>query len=273
MSSLSITAIILTKNEQTMVVNCIETLRWCKEIIVIDSQSTDSTVQLAKRAGAVVYSTGQDAFDKRRNYALSKVRTDWVFYIDADERVTPELKAEIVRVIAERSETALTLQRKNIHYGEWLRYGGWDKDFVTRIFKTENLRGWKGKIHESAVYTGENYILNQPLIHLTHRNMVDGLYKTIAWTGYEAELLFEAGQPQVTPTVLLRKTVMEFVRRAFQWNGRRDGIQGWIEAMVQAMNRFIVYERLWELQQKPHLEEKYQILDQKIIDSWKDEVS
>lgn len=268
MEHLPVTTIILTKNEDAMIVNCIETLRWCQEVIVVDSQSSDSTVQLAKRAGAVVFTTDKESFADNRNYGLSKVRTPWVFYLDADERITPELKQEIEAEIQKDQVDVFAFKRQNIHYGKWLEHGGWEHDQVTRLFRTEKLKEWTGKIHESPQYTGTTKVLKGSLVHLTHRNMVEGLQKTIHWTGSEAELLFESGHPPVTVTTLLRKTLMEFWRRAFQKKGRKDGMEGWIEAMVQAMNRFIVYERLWELQQKPPLLEKYRSIDHHIIKTW-----
>lgn len=270
MHKLPVTAIILTKNEQSMIVNCIESLSWCQEVIVVDSQSSDSTVQLAKRAGAIVYSTDKTSFAERRNYGLLKVRTPWVLYIDADERITPSLFSDISAFILKPSGAAMSFQRKNIHYGKYLEHGGWENDIVTRLFLTEKLKGWKGSIHESPIFPGGSTLSAHPLVHLTHRNMYDGLVKSAQWTGYEAELLFQSKHPPVTVRTLLRKTCMEFFRRAFVYKGRKDGIEGWIEAMVQAMNRFIVYERLWELQQKPSLEQTYQHIDKKIIESWQE---
>lgn len=269
MQKLPITVIILTKNEQEMISNCIETVPWAQEVIVIDTQSTDQTVQLAKRAGAIVYTTDKESFADRRNYGLTKVRTPWLMYLDADERTSPELVHEIEKTIQQDNISAITLTRQNVHYGKIMEHGGWEHDTVTRIFKTQDFKGWTGKIHESAEFSGEVAILKEPLIHLTHRNMVDGLYKTIAWTGVEAELLYEAKHPPVKVSTLLRKSFMEFYRRAFVYKGRKDGIQGWIEALTQGMNKFIVYERLWELQQKPSLEQRYEGLDQELVHRWK----
>lgn len=264
-----ISAIVLTKNEQNMVANCIETLKWCQEIIVIDSQSTDSTVQVAKRAGAVVYSTDKESFSDRRNYGLSKALADWVIYIDADERISPELAKEIQQMMSDHNVVAISFRRKNIHYGKEMNNGGWQNDIVTRAFRKEQISGWTGKIHESPQFMGKEVIAENQLVHLTHRNMVDGLRKTINWTGYEAELLYETGHPPVTVKTLFRKTIMEFYRRAFKYAGKKDGIEGWIEAFVQAFNKFIVYERLWELQSKPSLEEKYRKIDEAIIGLWR----
>lgn len=268
MDKLPVTAIVLTKNEEQMIVNCLETVKWCQEIIVIDSQSTDSTVQLAKRTGAIVYSTDKNSFADRRNYGLSKARTPWIFYLDADERVTPQLMQEMSLAISDDSTSALRLHRLNIHYGREMQNGGWQNDYLVRVFKTENLQEWTGIVHESPQFTGTVKQLENSLVHLTHRNMIDGLKKTIQWTNDEAELLFNANHPQVTVKTLIRKSLMEVYRRAFKWKGRKDGIEGWIEALVQGMNKFIVYERLWELQRKPSLDKTYQAIDQKIIEKW-----
>lgn len=268
MDKLPVTAIVLTKNEELMIVNCLETVKWCQEIIVIDSQSTDSTVQLAKRAGAIVYSTDKNSFAERRNYGLSKARTEWVFYLDADERVTPDLMEEIRNAINDPAISALSVGRQNIHYGKEMKHGGWENDRLVRVFRTANLKEWTGVVHESPQFNGAVGELQTPLIHLTHRNMMDGLRKTIEWTNDEAELLFKANHPPVTVKTLLRKSFMEFYRRAFKWKGKKDGIEGWIESLVQGMNKFIIYERLWELQRKSSLEKTYQNLDEKIIGEW-----
>jgi len=269
MSLPNITAVIITKNEELMIANCVETLRWCKEILVIDSDSQDQTPQIAERLGAKVVSTHAQSFAERRNVGLEHVKTDWLFYIDADERVTPQLAKEILVQIETTTANALEMHRQNMMYGKFFLNGGWGNEFVQRIFRKQTLAGWKGDIHESPIYEGEIIRLHSSLFHLTHRNTIDGLYKTASWTPLEAKLLYDANVPPVTGTVLLRKTVMEFVRRAFFWSGRKDGIEGLIEAGIQAMNRFLVYVQVWELQQHPSLSEKYHEKEMDFMKMWK----
>ncbi len=269
MSVPNITAIILTKNEEAMLANCIETLRWCQEIIVVDTNSRDQTVGLAERLGAKVIQSRQSSFAERRTEALRHCNTDWLFYIDADERATPRLAKEILVQIETTSTNALEIHRENMMYGKFFTHGGWEKEYVIRIFRRKALAGWKGDIHESPVFNGAVTRLHSSLFHLTHRNTIDGLYKTAAWTPVEARLLFEANTPPVTVWVLFRKTVMEFIRRAFLWSGRKDGIEGIIEAGIQAMNRYLVYVQLWELQQHPSLEEKYYTKELEFMKMWK----
>lgn len=269
MSLPNITAVIITKNEELMLANCIETLRWCKEILVIDSDSSDQTPEIAERLGAKVVSTHAQSFAERRNVALDHVKTDWLFYIDADERVAPQLAKEILVQIETTAAGALEIHRQNMMYGKFFLNGGWGNEFVQRIFRKQTLAGWKGDIHESPIYEGEIVRLHSSLFHLTHRNTIDGLFKTATWTPLEAKLLFDANIPPVTGVVLLRKTVMEFIRRAFLWSGRKDGIEGYIEAGIQAMNRFLVYVQVWELQQQPSLTEKYHEKEMDFMKMWK----
>lgn len=265
---MSITAIIIAKNEEEMIANCIEGLRWCDEIIVIDNGSTDTTANIAEKLGARVIGYANDNFAKVRNEGLKRSKTDWVFYVDADERVTPALAREIMVNVETNAAEAFTIKRQNICYGYHLSNGGWDRDFVTRFFKVSSLKEWSGKIHESAIYEGKNLTLKQPLIHLTHRSTKENLHKSAEWTGIEAELLYKADIKPVSLFTLLRKGSMEFVRRAFLKNGRKDGMVGYVEALVQAMNRVMVYIQVWELQQKPAISTRYEKIEREISSQW-----
>jgi (heptosyl)LPS beta-1,4-glucosyltransferase len=266
----SITAVIITKNEEKMVANCLETLQWCDEILVIDSGSEDRTLSIVENYDVKVVKTRTLSFAATRNLALSEVKNDWLIYIDADERVTPQLSKEILVQVETTQANALIMNRQNMMYGKFFEYGGWNEN-VTRVFRRSALKKWVGDIHESPVFEGEAVMLHTPLLHLTHRNTVDGLQKTLSWTPLEAKLLYQANIPPVTVMTLLRKGFMEFFRRAVKKNGRKDGMEGWVEAIVQGINRILVYIQVWELQQKPSLEEKYQQKELEIAHLWKKE--
>ncbi len=264
----SITGVIVAKNEAETIVNSIETLRWCDDILVIDSGSTDETAAVAEATGVRVVGFSHPSMAKIRNEALKRIKTDWLFYLDADERVTPVLAREVMVNLETSTASALRLKRQNVHYGRVFRHGGWQDDYVTRVFKKADFQKWYGKIHESPKFLGELITLNSPLIHLTHRNTVDGLKKTISWTPIEAELLYKSGAQPVKLLTLLRKGGLEFIRRGIFKQGYRDGLAGWIEALVQGMNRMLVYIQLWELQQQPSLPETYQKIEQEIAKLW-----
>ena len=130
----TITAIIIARNEETMIANCIDTLSWASTVLVLDTGSHDRTTELAKRAGAEVINAKGNNFSEWRNEAAKKVKTDWMFYIDADERVTPALAKAIQGRLRRPEFDAYTITRNNIHYGKWMQYGGWQYDSLLPIF-------------------------------------------------------------------------------------------------------------------------------------------
>lgn len=266
-----ITAIILTRNEEAMIEGCIRTLGWCDEILVLDDSSTDETTRKAEGLGARVVQFSHPSFARKRNEALKHAKNGWIFYIDADERVTPTLAKEILVHIETGDASAFRCRRENYAYGTHFNYGGWQNDWVTRVFQKDSLQEWAGDIHESPVFAGTSADLHSPLIHLTHRSTEDNLRKSADWTKIEAELLYKSGIKPITLLTLFRKGGMEIFRRAIQQKGRRDGMAGWIEAIVQGINRIIVYIQVWELQQKPSLPERYQKKEQEIATLWKAE--
>ncbi|HAV15407.1 MAG TPA: hypothetical protein DCX25_03690 [Candidatus Pacebacteria bacterium] len=265
----TISAVIIAKNEEKMIANCLDTLQWCDECIVIDNGSTDSTPMLAEQAGAHVIELKNAGFAEARTKGKDEAKSDWILYIDADERVTPKLKSEVQRVISSPGYQAYSVPRNNIHYGKWMQYGGWEKDRVVRLFQKKHLSAWEGKVHEHAIVDGVTGELREPLVHLTHRNMKEGLEKSIVWTDIEAHLFLAAGHPNMTTLRLIKVTLWEFFSRVFKKKAYKDGTEGMIEAMVQAMNRFLVYERVWELQRKPSLDETYQKIEKEIASLWR----
>jgi len=267
--SATLTGIVIARNEAAMIANCVDTLRFCDEILLINNGSTDETEKIAENMGVRVINLGSDDFAKLRNEGLKRAKTDWVIYIDADERVTPELAAEIKVNIETSTAPVFSFYRQNYCYGNLLNRGGFGKDLVTRVFKREILSKWQGKIHESPVFTGEAKVLTQKLIHLTHRSTQENLHKSAEWTLKEAELLYEAKVPPVTLLTLLRKFTMELLRRAIFKRGYQDGMTGWVEAIVQGMNRVMVYLQVWELQARPNIKDKYEAVEKELARRWK----
>ena len=135
----------------------------------------------------------------------------------------------------------------------------------------KSLKEWRGKVHEAPIYEGREVRLRTALIHLTHRNTLDGLKKTISWTPIEADLLAKANTKPVKIMTILQKGAVEFLRRGFFKQGQKAGIEGWIESIVQGINRMLVYIQLWERQQQPSLKNTYQQIEQQISKMWQDE--
>ena len=264
-----ITAVIIAYNEAEMIAACLSTLEWCSEVLVIDNGSTDETVKIAEQMGARVITAKHASFAKLRNEALKHIENDWVLYIDADERVTPTLAKEILVHIETNSADVLVLQRSNIFFGMEFKHGGWEADSVQRVFRKKALKEWTGVVHETPHFEGTTQLLQAPLIHLTHRDVRSGLFKSASWTYREAELLYKGGVGRVSILTVLRKSTMEFLRRAFFKSGYKDGQAGMIEAFIQGVNKGLVYAQVWELQQDPAIAQNYKKEEEKIVALWK----
>lgn len=264
----SLTAAVLTYNEADMIEACLSTLSWCKEILVLDTGSSDETVALASSLGARVVSSTESSFAARRNALLAECKTDWILYIDADERVTPELAGQIEQTIEENVAQVISFPRRNYFFGEQFAHGGWQGEIVTRAFAVRSLKGWHGTIHESPDFEGTVKRLSAPLWHFSHRSVKDGLEKTAAWTPMEATLLAESGVASVSAGTVLRKGLGEIWRRGVLQSGWKDGTAGRIEVLIQAINRMLVYMQVWELQKKPTIAEHYDELEKQIESLW-----
>lgn len=274
MSRAKITAVIIAKNEEQMLSACLESLTWCDELLLIDCASTDQTLPLAEKYGARVIGFDHPSFAKIREKALESVNTDYLFYVDADERVTPALAKEILVHLENQDCQVMQINRENICYGRKFLYGNWQNDLVLRVFQRDSIKGWQGEIHESPIFSGHVCQLNHPLIHLTHRSTKENLIKSANWTIKEASLIVANKKTKkVTFLTILRKGIMEFYRRACKHKGRKDGMAGLIEALVQGINRMLVYIQVWELQEKPSLEERYHKEEMQIKKLWKTEGS
>lgn len=248
---MAISAIIITKNEAKMLPGCLKTLKWADETVVVDSESTDNTIDIARKAGAKIITVpdGTD-YSTSRNTGQKTANNDWLFYVDADERVTPELRTEIKKTIGtNKLETrSYKLSRQNFMLGKWLKHGGFWPDYVHRLFHKDALVKWTGKLHESPTVKGEVSTLINPIKHYTARTIRGALAKSARWAPIEAKLLHQANVPQVTWWKLGKSFLQKFSGVYISKRGFLDGTQGFILAFVQATHQMSVLISLWELQ-------------------------
>lgn len=244
MAKTGITAIILVKNEEKNLTRCLESVAWVDDIIVIDDQSTDKTVALAEKAGAKIYQRRLDDFASQRNFALSKVITEWVFLVDPDEAVPLELQKEILKAIRLKGFNGFYFPRKNIIFGQWIKHGGWSPDYQPHFFRTKKGR-YVGKVHEQVEVKGKMGYLKTPLIHENYQSITQYLEKLIHYTELEAEKQMKAGYQFSWPD-LIQKPLDEFLRRFFAEEGYKDGIHGLALSFLQTFSQLVVYLRIWE---------------------------
>jgi len=271
---MSISALILTKNEEEMIEDCLKQLDFADEIIVLDEDSEDSTVQLAKKYTKLVFKSPVSGFDKNRSLLANMAKSKWLLYVDADERLTKELTSEIKQAIkdprfsaylgpqSEPSRTrtaecsAFYFPRRNIILGKWLKHGGWWPDYVPRLFKKDKLKEWQGQVHESPQVDGKFGYLKFPLEHITAKNLSEMLTKSTVWGQIEAELYYRNHHPKVTSLKIIKAMTFEFIGRFFLKMGFLDGVVGLIEAVYQSTHQAIVLTYLWEIQN--NVKQRYQ---------------
>ena len=249
MIEVSLSAIVIAKDEESKIADCLDSLSFCDEIIVIDGGSKDRTVEIAKRMGAKVFECKTNDFSESRNFGLKKSSGSWILYVDADERVTQDLKLDIKNQISkiENDYSAYKIQRKNFYFGnhEWPYI-----EHLERLFKKDKLEGWYGKLHESPKIEGKVGELQGHLFHYTHQDIASMVNKTIEWSRIEAQLRFKSGHPKMTwwrfPRVMLTAFFDSYIRQG----GWKVGAVGIIESLYQSFSIFITYARLWEMQQK-----------------------
>lgn len=240
-----LSAIVLTLNEATHIGECIASLSWADRIVVFDAFSEDETVAVARTVGAEVQQKAFENYAQQRNAALSAVETDWVFFVDADERGTPELGEEIRDVIDSRPEAGWYVPRHNYIFGRLTRGAGWYPDFQLRLFRHGAVR-YERPVHEIAVVDGEVGYLQNPLLHYNYEDAAQFHRKQQRYTDYDARILLQQGaRPKIyTP---LTQMLRHFWWRYVTLEGFRDGLHGLRLSALMAYYEWLKYRKLADL--------------------------
>lgn len=247
---MKLSALILTKNEEDMIEDCLKQLNFVDEIIILDQNSQDNTINLAKKYTGKIYKSDNYDFAKSRNMLAKYAKGEWLFYLDADERVNSITIDEIKSILKSPQYDAYYFPRKNYILGHAMKHGGWWPDYVPRLLKKSTLIAWYGEVHESPKIKGRFGYMKNPITHLTARSLNLMLSKSIKWAKIEAVLRFDAGQSKVTILKTSKAALLEFIYRYFVKKAFLDGTIGLIESIYQALHQIIVMAYLWEFQNK-----------------------
>jgi len=250
-----ISVVIIVKDEEKMLPEALDSIKWVDEIVVVDTGSIDKTTDIARKYKAKIFSSVGSNFSEWRNEGLKHAKGDWILYLDADERITPKLKEEILKIISDKTNKYFTfaIPRKNIILGKEFRHGGFWPDYVKRLYKKSALKRWEGELHEEPVYDGEMSHLINPMTHVKHEDFSEMVEKTNRWSEIEAKLMFEAKHPPMTVSRFVSAMLREFWLRMVRNRGFLDGHEGIMFAMYQVYSRFVSYAKLWELQEKERM--------------------
>jgi glycosyltransferase involved in cell wall biosynthesis len=246
---MKLTAVVLTFNEEDTIAECLRALTFCEEVLVIDSGSTDKTVKIASQMKADVYYHPFKDFAAARNYGLRKSHSDWVFFVDADERVPDQLKKEIIHEINHPdAPDGFYLKRRDKIFGRWLQYGETNKVRLLRLGRREK-GSWERAVHEVWNIPGKTKELKNPLLHYAHESIEEFTKKINFYSTFDAREYFDQGK-KVSPWHLLAYPVGKFLKNYFFYQGFRDGGVGFIFAVLMAVNSFLIRAKLFLLWRK-----------------------
>jgi glycosyltransferase involved in cell wall biosynthesis len=244
---MSISTVVLTKNEEKNIEECLESLRWCDEILVVDDKSTDKTKELAKRCSAkVVERELHNDFAAQRNFGLHTAKGDWLFFVDADERISENLKNEILRY-AQNDNTiqGFYCKREDYMWGKVLRHGEQGQGMFLRLVQKGKGK-WVGKVHEVLDVVGPTAILDNPIQHFPHPTIGEYLQEINFYSTLRAQELYEKGVRAKWLSVIFY-TKAKFLQDYFYKKGFLDGLEGFIVALLMSMHSFLVRGKLWQL--------------------------
>jgi (heptosyl)LPS beta-1,4-glucosyltransferase len=245
----SVSAIVITKNESDTIADALASLSWADEIIVVDAESTDDTVAIARQFTERVYVRAWNGYVDQKNHAAGLAAHDWIFSLDADERVTDELKAEIHELL--RSDPAAhgyRMPRVSFYLGRWMRTTDMYPDYQLRLYDRRHAR-WDGMhVHESVkVATGPVGYLKSELQHYPYKDLSEHLTRMDRYTTLAARQMFEKGK-RATRLELLFHPPIAFARNYILKGGFRDGKPGLIISLVNSYYVMLKFAKLWELQ-------------------------
>jgi glycosyltransferase involved in cell wall biosynthesis len=246
---MSLSVIIITLNEEQNIAECLASVAWADEIIVVDAQSTDATVEIAKRTAQRVFTREWKGFAASKMFALEQATHEWVLWLDADERVTPELAEEIQSIAGTTSGAydGYEVARRAFFIGKWIKHCGWYPGYVIRLFKKKSVRFTVTNVHEKVECEGSVGKLKNDLLHYTDENLFHYYAKFNRYTSLAAQDVAKAGRTFSLYDLLVRPFFLFFkmyiVRRGFL-----DGRHGLILSLLSAAYVFTKYAKLWELQ-------------------------
>jgi (heptosyl)LPS beta-1,4-glucosyltransferase len=247
---MTLSVVILTHNEEKHIRACLASVcDFADELLVLDSDSTDRTAARAREMGARVESRAFDNFPNQRNAAIELARGEWIFFIDADERATPAVGAEIRAAITGQN-IGFWIPRRNFIFGKEIRHTGWSPDYQPRVLRKGAARFDPAReVHELVLWDGEVGYLREPLIHHNYESLAQFRRKQTQYTQYEAQVWYADGK-RARGRGFVGQPLREFLRRFITLQGWRDGAHGLFLSLLMAYYAFLRQKLLWSMGRK-----------------------
>lgn len=245
-----ISVAIITLNEEGNIRDCLESVKWADEIVVVDNGSTDGTIKVCQEYRARVYQESWKGFSAQKNSAIEKTTNKWVLSLDADERIGPVLRQEIENTLQEDPPVdGYWIARKNYFLGRWIRYCGWFPDRNLRLFRKSRGRFTERAVHEKVEVQGKTANLNHPLIHETYRSLSDFLIRSDRYSTLAAGEMWRQGRKYHWGDVFFRPP-LTFLQMYLLRAGFLEGYWGFLLSVLYSYYTFAKYAKLKELGQR-----------------------
>lgn len=250
---MKISAVIITLNEEDRLPDALASLEGvADEIVVVDSYSTDRTPEIAKQARAAFYQNRFEDYGQQKNYAMQKAGHDWIINLDADERVSPQLKKTIMELKEKQppeNVAAFAMKRKAFYLGRWIRHSGWYPDNKVRLFRKAGSV-WQGRIHERLQVTGDVVPLSGAILHFTYRDISDHVRRLNRYSNFLAEEIIRQKKKCLLPRLLILPPVT-FLRHYVWRLGFLDGFAGLVIATVSSWGTAMKYFKAMASKRSP----------------------
>ena len=241
-----VTACVVTRNEEKNIRACLESVKWVEEAVVVDSLSTDRTAEICREYTERVYERRWPGHIEQKTYALGLINTEWVLFLDADERLSPELSREMQEVLERKEKYDGYLVPRKVYYlGRWITHGEWYPDYKLRLFRREGA--WVGgeEPHDQVIVKGPVKRLKHPIWHFTYRDLSHQMQKMDNFAAISAGVM-AAGNVRPRICHLVFHPLATFLKGYFLRRGFLDGIAGLVIAITCSYYVFLKYAKLWE---------------------------
>lgn len=247
MEKIPLSVAIITKNEEENLQPCLQSIAFARQIVIVDSGSTDATLEIAVAFGCEIYKESWLGFGPQKQLAIDKCRESWILVLDADERIPPETAKVIKSIITDLGikEAGFSFPRKNYFQGRWIRHAGWWPDRIIRLFRKESGRMTTVAVHEAVEVNGLVGALVVPIEHFTESRLSKILQKIDKYSTLGAEEAFKKGKQSSTSSAFLR-AFFTFLQDYFLRGGMLDGMPGLTLAVTDSINKFFKYAKLSE---------------------------
>ncbi len=249
---MQVSVIIIAKNEESNIGRCLESVVWAQEVVLVDSGSTDATLQIAARfTNTKVVQAEWMGYSENKSLAVSHSSHNWILWVDADEEVTTGLQREILSLPESAPKVAYEIERQNHFMGQRVKYSGWGNEYIVRLFHKQHCYFDGSKVHEKVVINGAKGKLKNKLVHYTYRDLHTFMRK---FDYYATQFALEKKGKKVTSFHLVVKPLVRFIKHYFVQKGFLDGRVGLVISVLSLYSVFLKYLKLWRINQGENLQ-------------------